>query len=715
MSSAMENPEGLPAEAGRAGDVLLQALLFLAAHFGRGVAGAQLIAGLPLAEGRLDHAHLAEAAGRAGLALSLCDRDVAKIKSSMLPALVLGEGGDALVVLHRRGDQFECVTPGVAGSVWIERAALQAEHAGPWYFVRPVFHFDVRSLLYHLPQPRRWFWDTLLANRAIYGWALLGTVVVNLLGALIPFYTMAVYDRVVPNSALDSLWVLTGAAVVVVLFDLILKTLRSHLLDSAGRKADLALSSRVFSQSLRLRATSRPASGGVLANIVRDFESVRDFFTSTTLTLLGDMPFTLLYLALVAIIGGALVLVPIAIMVLALTAAWLLQKPLMRIMSNNMQDSAQRTAHLFEVMNGLDTVKALGGEAWARRKWEMLCVRIAEESLKMREVSSFGGYLSATLVNLENVILVMWGAIMITENNLTMGQLIACSMLASRAIGPTSQLSGLILRWQQTKLSLTALDQIMAAPTDDAAGSMQLPRLVGQVEFREVSFAYPQCPHSLKDFNLSIKPGEKVGFIGRLGSGKSTALKLLINMHLPLEGQVLVDGVAVQQIDPYNLRRQIGYVPQELTLFHGSIRDNILMGSGELGDEAILEAARLSCLDEVLAQLPNGLETQVGERGDRLSGGQRQAVAIARALVRKPGLLIMDEPSSQMDPSAEQRLITNLRASLKESTLILVTHRTAMLPLIDRLVVVDRGRVLFDGPRDQVLQQLRGPAPQVQQ
>lgn len=687
-------------------DPVVDRLLFLARHFGRNAEAGQITAGLPLEEGRMTLASLEEGAARIGLAVSAGSVAPRTIKSSMLPALVLGDD-DALVVLQRKDDLFECASAGVDGSVWLSLDALLHEHPGAWYFVRPVFHFDTRALLYHLPQPRRWFWDTLLANKDTYGWALLATVVTNLLGALIPFYSMAVYDRVVPNSALDSLWVLTIGVVAVTVFDLLIKVLRSHLVDAAARKSDLALSSRVFAQALGLRAASRPASGGVLANIVRDFESVRDFFTSTTLTLLGDMPFTVLYLLLVMIIGGWLVLIPLAAMLLALSSAWLLQKPLVRIMTGNMQDSANRTAHLFEVMNGLDTVKALGAEAWARRKWEMLCVRISEESLKMREVTSFGGYLSATFVNLETILLVMFGAVMITENNLTMGQLIACSMLASRAIGPASQLSSLILRWQQTKLALVALDQIMASPTD-GSGGVHLSRIKGRVEFRDVNFAYPKANPSLQDFKLSIAPGEKVAFIGRLGSGKSTALKLLLNLYAPQEGNVLVDGVSVQQIETHSFRRMVGYMPQELTLFHGSIRDNLLMGASHVSEADLLEAARLACLDEVLAQLPDGLESQVGERGERLSGGQRQAVGIARALVRKPSLLIMDEPSSQMDPATEQRLITNLREQLGNTTLLLVTHRTALLPLVDRLVVLEQGRILLDGPRDDVLRQLRG-------
>jgi ATP-binding cassette subfamily C protein LapB len=701
------------AEPGTVDDPVADRLLFLARHFGRSLSAEQIKAGLPLPEGRVDAAHLSECAARAGLAVTASTVAPDAVKASMLPALVMGEH-DALAILHRDGERFECALTGIAGTRWLTLSELLRDHPGQWYFVRPVFHFDARGLLYHLAEPRRWFWDTLLANRWIYGWALAATLATNLLGAIVPFYSMAVYDRVVPNDALDSLWVLSTAAVAATVFDLLIKFLRGYLVDAAARRSDLALSSRIFAQSLRLRTANRPASGGVLANIVRDFESVREFFASASLTVLGDMPFTLIYLLLIMLIGGALVLAPVVAMALSLGSSWALQKPLARLMGGNMQDSAQRTAHLFEVMNGLDTIKSLGADAWARRKWEMLSVRITEEGVRMKEISAFGGYLSTTFIGLQTVLLVMFGAIMIGEKHLTMGQLIACSMLATRAIGPATQLSALLLRWQQTRLALSALDQIMNSPTDDGVAGLNLPRLTGQVEFRDVGFAYPKSPFVLRHLTLSIAPGEKVAIIGRLGSGKSSAIKLLLNLYTPEEGTVLLDGIVAQQIDSLSLRRLVGYVPQDLTLFHGSIRDNILMGAGQGSDFDILEAARIACLDEVLKQLPDGLETQVGERGERLSGGQRQTVGIARALVRKPKLLLMDEPSSQMDPATETRFIANLRAALGDTTLLLVTHRMSLLPLVDRLVVMDQGKAVLDGPRDQVLAQLRGggPAPQ---
>ena len=628
-----------------------------------------------------------------------------------LPALLLGEGGRCVVALTLKDGRFECHLPGIEGITWLTPEALAHELPQPlWLAVRPALHFDARSLLYTLPQSGRWFWDTFNRNRWMFGWALLGTLMLNIFGALIPFYSMAVYDRVVPNNAMGSLGVLTTAAALLLGFELVMRLLRSHLLEVAARRIDVALSAQVFAQCLRMRAANRPASGGVLANTVRDFESVREFFATSTLTVLGDLPFMFFYLGVIALVGGWLALVPLAVMPLLLGLTWASRGPLARKVSESMQESSQRTAHLFETMNGLDTVKALGAEAWSRRKWEALTQAIAHNNLETREITSRINYINTALLAAAGVAVVAVGAVMMANQALTMGQLIAVSMLTGRALAPVSQIAGLMVRWEQTKLSFEALNKIMAAPTDDAAASLQAPPLRGALEFRDVGFAYPKQPPVIERLNLKIRPGERVGIIGKLGSGKSTVLRLILNQYAPNTGSVLVDELVNTQLEPLSLRRQIGYVPQDVTLFHGSLRENIELGRVQAEDTALLAALRASTLDEVITQLPAGVATQVGERGERLSGGQRQLVAIARALLMQPRLLLLDEPSSMVDPATEQRLIARLRA-LPQTTIVLVTHRMAMLALVDRLVVMDRGRVLADGPRDEVLKALAQQRP----
>ena len=629
-----------------------------------------------------------------------------KRRATEFPAMLIGAGGAAIVVLDLKDGRFECHLPGIEGSSWLDADALNREVPDAmWLAVRPALHFDQRSLLYTLPQAGRWFWDTFKRNRWMFGWALMGTLVVNVFGALVPFYAMAVYDRVIPNNALNSLGVLTTAALLVIGFEMIMRLLRSHLLETAARRMDIALSSKVFAQCLRMRAADRPASGGVLANTVRDFESIREFFATGTLTVLGDMPFVFLYLAVIALVGGWLAVVPMVCIPILLAIAFIARGPLARNVSEGMQEGSQRTAHLFETMNGIDTVKALGAESWSRRKWEGLTQAIAHNSMQTREIMARVNYANTAVLALAGIAVVAVGAIMMSSNALTLGQIIAVSLLTGRALSPVSQLAGLVVRWEQTKLSFDALNKIMQANTDEASSSLQAPRLSGNVEFRDVSFAYPNLPPIIEKLNLKIRPGERIGIIGKLGSGKSTVLKLILNQYAPTTGSVLVDELVNTQIEPLSLRRQIGYVPQDVTLFHGSLRENIELGRVQGDDNALMQSMRSACLDEIVTQLPGGVATQVGERGERLSGGQRQTVAIARALLTNPRLLLLDEPSSMVDPATEQKLIARLRA-LEGSTIILVTHRMAMLALIDRLVVMDRGRVVADGPRDEVLKAL---------
>ena len=688
-------------------DSIAEAVVFLARFFGTAVQAERLRAsvlahGDPAAADFLDQA-LAHGS-LAGTALPV---DQPRRPTEM-PALLLNGAGQALVVLTIADGKYECHVPGIEGSSWLDAAMLAQEvPAGRWVAVRPVMFFDQRSLLYSMPAAGRWFWDVFNRNRWVFRWALLGTLVLNIISALVPFYAMAVYDRVIPNNATASLWVLTIAVVVLTGFELALRLLRGELVETASRRMDVALSSSIFAQCLRLRAASRPASGGTLANTVRDFESVREFFASTTLTTLGDLPFLLLFLLVIALVGGWLVLVPLAAIPILLLVAFASRAALARHVAASMQESGQRTAHLFETMNGLDTIKALGAEAWSRRKWESLTVAIAANSVETREIVSRVNYINTAVLALSGTAVVAVGALLMGERLLTLGQIIAVSMLTGRALAPVSQIAGLIMRWEQTKLSYHALNKIMEAPTDDDAASLQAPPLSGRIEFRDVGFAYPHSPPLLDKLNLHIRAGERVGVIGKLGSGKSTLLRLLLNQYGPQSGSVLFDDLASTQLEPLSLRRQIGYVPQDVTLFHGTLRENIELGRSQPDDAKLLDAIRLACLDDIITQLPNGVATEVGERGERLSGGQRQAVAMARALLVKPPILLLDEPSSMFDPATEQRLIARLR-TLQDTTIVLVTHRMAMLALVDRLIVFDRGRIVADGPRDEVLRVLNG-------
>lgn len=688
------------------GPMLREAVLFLSQFFGTPVQAEPLNAALEARAGQSLQQTLDALLPLAGLVSTVLPLDQAR-RPTELPAIARGANERVLVVLSLKDDRFECHVPGIEGVIWLEASLLNYELGGQvvWLAIRPQLHFDQRSLLYTLPQTTRWFWDTFNRHRWMFRWALIGTLALNIFAALLPFYSMSVYDRVIPNNALGSLGVLTTAAALLIGFEFVMRLLRSHLLEIAARRMDVALSAQVFAQCLRMRASTRPASGGVLANTVKDFESIREFFASSTLTLLGDLPFVFLYLAVIALVSGWLVFIPLIIAPILMLLAWWTRNQLTELVTASMQASSQRTAHLFETMNGLDTVKALGAEAWSRRKWEGLTQAISANSLETREVTTRLNYAQNAVLAFSNIAVVGVGALLVGDGAMTVGQIIAASMLTGRALSPISQLASMIVRWQQTKLSFEALDKVMNAPTDSNAASLQAPPLKGGIEFREVTFGYPQMPPVLERLSLRIRPGERVGIIGKLGSGKSTVLRLILNQYAPDSGSVLIDDLATTQLEPLSLRRQIGYVPQDVTLFHGTLRENIELGRVMVSDEPLLHAVKTACLDDIVQQLPGGVATQVGERGERLSGGQRQAVAIARALLIKPKLLLLDEPSSMMDPATEQRLIKNLREQ-EDTSIVLVTHRMAMLALIDRLIVFDRGRIMADGPRDEVLRAL---------
>ncbi len=680
---------------------LLDAVVFLAQFLGTSVHLEPLKAAVQSLGSLEDMSPLLMQAGLVGTPL----RSGQPRKASELPALMLDASGRPLVVLELRDGRYECHTPGIEGSRWFSADALDQQTDARWMAVRPKLHFDQRSLLYSLATPGSWFWDVFQRNRWMFGWGLLGTLALNIFGALTPFYTMAVYDRVLPNDATNSLWVLTLGVGLLMVFEWAMRLARSHLLETAARRMDISLSTHIFQKCLSLRAASRPASGGVLANTVRDFESVRDFFTSGTLTILGDLPFLVLFVFVIALVGGWLALVPVVAIVLIISVALIAQPAIAGAVHASTKESMQRTAHLFETMNGLDTVKTIGAESWSRRRWELLTQAIAQNSMHTRELMAKVNYTNATVTAAASVAVVAMGALLMSDHLMTMGQIIACTMLTARAVAPANQVAALIVRWQQTKMSFEALDKIMQAPSDDAAATLHAPPLVGAVEFRDVTFAYPKSPPLIERLNLRITPGEKVGIIGKLGSGKSTVLRLILNQYEPTSGSVLVDDLVTTQIEPLSLRRQIGYVPQDVTLFHGTVRENIELGRTQPNDAALVAAIRASCLEDTVAQLPAGVATEVGERGERLSGGQRQTVAIARALLTEPKLLLLDEPSSMIDPATELKLIQQLRA-LQDTTVILVTHRMAMLNAVGRLIVFDRGRVVADGPRDEVLRSL---------
>jgi ATP-binding cassette subfamily C protein LapB len=637
------------------------------------------------------------AAARAGLSAAVDKRPLGKIADYTLPCVLLLEGRSACILRRVDRGHAEILMPEAGrGAARLTLAELEKIYAGYVIFVRPEVGFDSRTDDARAERPSSWFWGTVASFWPVY-------LQVALTGSL---FTMNVYDRVVPNNAIETLWVLAIGAAAVFVFDLILRSVRNYFLENAGNRADILLASRIFEHVLGGRMAGRPASAGAFANHLREFETLRDFFTSSTLAALIDLPFALLFMLVVWQIGGPLAWIPAVAFPIVALIGFLIQIPLNRAVRRSFADATQKHGILVETLGGLETIKSLGAEGRMLGRWESIVGRTARSATRSRTLSALAINFSLFAQNAVSVVMVIAGVYMIAEGQITLGALIACTMLAGRAMLPLSQVAALATRLEQSLAALGALNKVMALPVERPPNAHFVHRadMQGEIEFRNVEFSYPnQKLGALNGLSLFVRAGERVGIIGRIGSGKSTVARLMLALYEPQGGAILVDGTDLRQIDPASLRQRIGCLLQDVYLFYGTVRENILAGAPHADDAALLSASYVAGVDEFCNRHPLGFDTPVGERSELLSGGQRQAVALARALVGNPPILILDEPTSAMDNSSETLFKTRLTEVLPGKTLVLITHRSSLLSLVDRLVVIDNGRVVADGPRETVI------------
>ncbi len=692
-------------------DPLLDSLLSLCSLHQKSVSRAMLTAGLPLPEQRLSPELLARAAARAGLQGRWLRRGLDKIPELAMPALLLLREGRSALLLgwDEQGRARVMPSESEGGEVRVNAEVLAKDYSGQVFFAQPLHKFDFnRGEL--IPRATSWFRDTLKRSRWLYIDAIAASFLINLIGLATPLFVMNVYDRVVPNQAEATLWVMAIGITGVFFFDLLLKTLRGLCLDLAGKKTDLIISATLFERIVGMAMKFRPARVGSFAQNIHEFQSLRDFLASLTLASVIDLPFTLLILAVIAMIGGHLVWIPLLAFPLVALIGWALQRPLADTMQRSMALAAERQSSLIESLAGLDAVKVNNAESERQYIWEQTIGTLSRLELRARMLSSLAMNSTMLLQQLAGVVVIVLGVYQIMAGNLSMGGLIACYMLSSRALGPLTQISGLLTRYQQAKVTLESVNQMMELPQERHEDERPLKRqsLQGAVEFRQVDFHYPdQQQAALQKINLVVRPGEKIGIIGRSGSGKSSLAKLIVGLYQPDGGSLLVDGIDVRQLDVSDLRYNIGYVPQDIQLFSGTLRDNLVSGARYVEDELVLQASELAGVHEFARLHPKGYELQVGERGQNLSGGQRQNVALARALLLDPPILLLDEPTSAMDNTGEERLKQRLSAVIGSKTLLLVTHRASMLSLVDRLIIVDRGQIIADGPKGSVMEALK--------
>ncbi|GAB1258733.1 type I secretion system permease/ATPase [Aurantivibrio plasticivorans] len=694
-------------------DYLSDSLLYLCLHYGISTTRDALVSGLPLVDNRLSPSLFSRAADRAGLSARIVKKPLERMHRSLLPSILLLEEEQVAILVgwDERSDCAHVVYPELSESaVKIPRAELVDKYIGTAIVAKPKFRFDERTPEISHSTREHWFWRVFKENLPIYRDVLVAALLINVFALALPLFTMNVYDRVVPNFAQETLWMLAIGVALVILMDLLLKSMRGYFLDLSSKRIDIKLSAKIMEQVLGMKMSARPASVGSFASNLRSYESIRDFITSMSLVVVIDLPFVIVFLIVIGWIAPLMV-VPVLVAVLAIVSySIFLKKRMEELTETTYRAAALRNATLIESLVGIETLKTMAAEGVMQRRWESTANFLARIGLKQRSLALSNTNVGASVQQLCSVSVVVLGVYLISFGELSMGGLIACSMLASRGLAPLGQAAGLMLQYHNARTSLESLDDIMGLPLEQPRDAKFLSRntLKGDIEFKGVSFTYPgeETP-ALNNVSFKIQPGEKVAVLGRIGCGKTTLEKLILGLYAPDSGTILIDGVDIRQLNPAELRQQIGYVPQDVTLFYGTLRENLVLAHPYADDAAIVRASELASLTELVNAHPKGFDMAVGERGESLSGGQRKAIALARAVIHDPPILLMDEPTGSMDHSTEAQVTKNLVKFVEDKTLLVVTHRTALLDMVDKIIVVDGGQIVANGPKDTVVEALR--------
>jgi ATP-binding cassette, subfamily C, bacterial LapB len=691
-------------------DPLLDCLLILARQYHRQYSPQSLVAGLPLVNGRLTPEIFSRAATRAGFSSQIDKRKISEIPKQVFPCILFLDEMGACILLEINDEGLaKIIRPSIeSDEINIEIDELENHYFGYCAFIKNILNSKKESVE-PVHTNKHWFWGTIKKSWGLYAEVIVASLLINIFALVTPLFVMNVYDRVVPNNAIETLWVLAIGVSIVMTFDLVMKILRGYFIDTAGKRADVILSSKIFEHVLGIQLSKKPDAVGSFANNLHEFETFRDFFTSSTLIALIDLPFVFLFLFVIWAIGGTLALIPLFAVPLVVIIGIIIQIPLKKLIHATFLSSSKKHATLIESLSGIESVKILGAEGFLQQHWEQEVGNIAKLGQKSRLLSQSAINISAFIQQITYVAVVVYGVYIIVDGNLTMGGLIACTILTGRSLAPMSQVAGIMTRYHQSIAAYQSLNNIMKMDIERPDTKMFLPlsSINGGVEFKNVCFAYPnQSGTALNNISFKINPGEKVGIIGRVGSGKTTINKLILGLYQPDEGNILIDGTDIRQVDPIQIRNQIGCVPQDIVLFRGSIKDNITFGAPPVDESVIRKAAEISGIDEYINLHPNGYDIVIGERGAGLSGGQKQSIAIARAILLNPSILLMDEPTNSLDNTTEEQFKQQLTECLPGKTLLLVTHKTTPLSLVDRLIVIDSGQIVVDGPKEKVIQAL---------
>lgn len=698
-------------------DPLADALLYLAAYHGRAISREALLAGLPISNGRLTAALVERAGLRAGLEVEPTRRKLADIPALVLPAVLVMRDGTALLLMTNDtlSGMAEWIDPTLSSDV---RTApldeIERNYSGYTFFIKPLATADARTVAAGDLPKSHWFWSVVRRFGANYSHVALAALLVNLLALAAPLFTMNVYDRVVPNGAVPSLIALAIGLTIAIAFDFLIRIVRSRIIDLTGKKIDVVLAANIFEHILALRMANRPASVGILANQMRDFDSVREFFTSGTVVAATDLLFAMIFIGVLFMVAGPLAWIPLAMLPIIIATGFILQRPLNRAMKRLQAESAARHGVLIESLSGIEAVRATGAESRMQMAWERSVAATARSGETVHFWSSLALTISSSAQQITSMLLVVIGVFLILDGKITMGALIAANMLAGRVLAPISSLASVITRATQTISSLRSIDRLMDLERERPPGRTFVARKIehGAITFNGVSFRYPNSKEkALDNVSFTIAPGERVAIIGRVGSGKTTVGRLLSGFYEPEEGSILIDGIDSRQYDPADLRAGTGFVMQDTDLFFGKLRENITLGKPAASDDEVIEAARLSGVEQFIAGHPLGYDMPIAEGGRSLSGGQKQAIGLARAMIRQPRILFMDEPTAHFDVRSEAEFLERLKSIARaDMTVIVSTHRPSLLSLVTRILVFERGKLVADGPRENILATLQASA-----
>ncbi|WP_462402566.1 type I secretion system permease/ATPase [Pseudomonas sp. Marseille-QA0332] len=652
-------------------------------------------------------------ARQAGLTVKFGDLQTRALSKWRTPLVVELLDGQVGVVQSIEGEQVGIVLSGDQGLQQRLPLLELGQRLRRSVILRPARPMsDVRTDDYVQPYDEHWFRRIVLRDLRPYSHVMLASLVANLLGLAGVLFSMQVYDRVIPAESLPTLYVLFGGVLLAVLFDFTLRIMRLRITDLLGKRADLRISDLVYGHALRLRNSVRPKSTGTFISQLRELEQVRDLITSSTATALADLPFFLLFLFIFYLIGGPLVAIPVVALIVMLLPGLLYQRKLARLANANMRESALRNAMLVESVQGLDDIKALQAEQRFQEQWNHYNATTADTALKLRSLTNGLVTWTQNVQTAVFAVVIVFGAPMVIAGDLTTGSLVAASMLASRMMAPMAQLNHVLTRWQQAKVALKGLNALMELPVDHPEGSkrVHLPAIHGDFQLKDATFRYSaDGPAALQVAELRIRPGEHIAVLGRNGAGKSTLLQALAGAMDLATGEVTLDGIAMAHIDPADLRRDVGLLPQHARLFHGTLRDNLVLGAGRASDQELLAALSLTGALDFVRRLPKGLDHLILEGGLGLSGGQRQSLLLSRLLLRQPHVLLLDEPTAALDDVTERRLLDDLMLWSQGRTLIMATHRLSVLQRVERIIVVDNGRLVIDAPREVALARLKQP------